>query len=200
METQSNKPQLSQADLSVLAKLGITQKMIARDTVKKTTSASPKKRTPWAGQTGSAPPEYVLCLTHRCKLCKTSYHIYFNMTKQANGTYLRGDKITDPEQIPQTVNKRELINTESCKNCRQYLETLSKEELINKVLWYAYAYRERSSVSSEAMLHCAKACLPEEKEIKDMEKREAKINALTAALSDSLSSAIPSDVSEEEEE
>lgn len=190
--TTATTKQLSQADLSVLAKLGITEEMIKRDAVKtaaaSTTKPAPKKKVPFAGQVGSAPPEYVLCLTHRCKLCKTSYHIYFNMVKQANETYLRGEKITDPSLIPQTVDKRELINTESCKSCRQHLETLSKEELINKVLWYAYAYRERSSISSETRLHCSKACLNEEKEIKEMEKKEEKIEALTASLSSSLSS------------
>lgn len=185
--TATTQQKLNELDLSVLAKLGITEEMIKREVITKSnTSSTTKKRTPFAGAVGSAPPEYVLCLTHRCKLCKTSYHIYFNMVKQANGTYLRSEQIKDPELIPKTVNKRELINTESCKNCRQHLETLSKEELINKVLWYAYAYRERASINYEARVHCSKLCDREEKEIKEMEKREEKVEALAASLSESL--------------
>ena len=80
---------------------------------------------------------YILVTTTSCRLCGALYTKIFHMLK--NGSSLIGEevpKIPTKAVLGNMKVKNSYYSTRHCKNCRSYLESLKKEDLIQKFLSY----------------------------------------------------------------
>lgn len=92
----------------------------------------PKRRTPFAPKEALRPSNklkpYNLKITYTCTTCDSKEEIMFRMTPSVDGSGLVSSRTSDPSVVADAVNSR---NCQSCKNCREYLRSKDKEELIS---------------------------------------------------------------------
>ena len=77
---------------------------------------------------------YILITKTTCDLCKSSRTNIFLMEKQEG--YLQSEKISHVPLNSSLKKKNAYYTTRHCNHCNRYLNTLSKEHVIEKFLFY----------------------------------------------------------------
>lgn len=96
--------------------------------------ASTRKASIQKPQLAKLPESYILGVQTTCKTCKFEHLRFFNMVPSEDRNCLVSVPLEGLSHIPKQVQK---YTTIVCSNCRVYLASLSKEDVIEKFMCLA---------------------------------------------------------------
>lgn len=79
--------------------------------------------------------EHYLKAVYVCKTCKSIDQIFYKMKHHSDCNCLVSEPVsTLSEEVKLEVTDIHTINTPVCRKCREFLQTLTKEEVIDKLI------------------------------------------------------------------